>query len=80
MLLMMSVLNLIVVFGDLCSLVFGFWGMDDCFNLVGGVLIFFECCCDVCFVLMNCCGYWVMVEYVDYFNWECFDFFVVWNM
>jgi len=54
--------------------VFGFWGVNDLFNPVGGAMKLVENCPQARIVLVNRCGHWVQVEHRDMFNRACIDF------
>lgn len=54
--------------------VFGFWGVNDKFNPVGGATKLVDNCPDARIVLVNRCGHWVQVEHQDMFNRACIDF------
>lgn len=54
--------------------VFGFWGIDDQFNPVGGAMKLMEHCPQARIVLVNRCGHWVQVEHREMFNRACIDF------
>ncbi len=54
--------------------VFGFWGVNDHFNPVGGATKLLDNCPQVRMVLVNRCGHWVQVEHRDMFNRSCIDF------
>lgn len=70
----MRVPNLTARLHELTCPVLGFWGTDDKFNPVGGVMKFMEHCRNARFLLVNRCGHWVMVEHRDDFNRMCLDF------
>ena len=54
--------------------VFGFWGVNDHFNPVGGATKLLDNCPQARMVLVNRCGHWVQVEHRDMFNRNCIDF------
>ena len=54
--------------------VFGFWGVNDHFNPVGGATKLMDNCPQARIVLVNRCGHWVQVEHRDMFNRACIDF------
>lgn len=54
--------------------VFGFWGVNDQFNPVGGAMKLMDNCPQARIVLVNRCGHWVQVEHRDMFNRACIDF------
>lgn len=54
--------------------VFGFWGVNDQFNPVGGAMKLVDNCPNARIMLVNRCGHWVQVEHRDMFNRACIDF------
>jgi len=54
--------------------VFGFWGVNDQFNPVGGTMKLMDNCPQARMVLVNRCGHWVQVEHREMFNRACIDF------
>jgi 4,5:9,10-diseco-3-hydroxy-5,9,17-trioxoandrosta-1(10),2-diene-4-oate hydrolase len=54
--------------------VFGFWGVNDHFNPVGGATKLLDNCPHARMVLVNRCGHWVQVEHRNMFNRSCIDF------
>lgn len=66
--------NLTAELGRLQCPVFGFWGMNDQFNPVGGAMKLMENCPQARIVLVNRCGHWVQVEHREMFNRACLDF------
>jgi 4,5:9,10-diseco-3-hydroxy-5,9,17-trioxoandrosta-1(10),2-diene-4-oate hydrolase len=54
--------------------VFGFWGVNDQFNPVGGTMKLMDHCPQARMVLVNRCGHWVQVEHREMFNRACIDF------
>lgn len=54
--------------------VFGFWGVNDQFNPVGGTMKLMDNCPQARMVLVNRCGHWVQVEHREMFNRSCIDF------
>ncbi len=54
--------------------VFGFWGVNDQFNPVGGTMKLMENCPQARMVLVNRCGHWVQVEHREMFNRACIDY------
>ncbi|HEU0197102.1 MAG TPA: alpha/beta hydrolase [Nevskiaceae bacterium] len=54
--------------------IFGFWGVNDAFNPVGGAMKIVEHAPDARIELVNQCGHWVQVEHRDMFNRLCIDF------
>lgn len=60
--------------GELTCPVFGFWGMNDLFNPVGGAMKLMEHCPQARLILVNRCGHWVQVEHREMFNRMCLDF------
>lgn len=53
---------------------FGFWGVNDQFNPVGGAMKLVEHAPNGRIVLVNRCGHWVQVEHREMFNRLCLDF------
>jgi 4,5:9,10-diseco-3-hydroxy-5,9,17-trioxoandrosta-1(10),2-diene-4-oate hydrolase len=70
----MRVPNLTERLGEIACPVLGFWGTEDRFNPVEGVMKLMQHCRDARFLLINRCGHWVMVEHRDTFNRICLDF------
>lgn len=70
----MRVPNLTERLGEIACPVLGFWGTDDKFNPVEGVMKLMQHCRDARFLLLNRCGHWVMVEHRDTFNRMCLEF------
>lgn len=54
--------------------VFGFWGVNDQFNPVGGAMKIVQHAPRARMQLVNRCGHWVQVEHQDMFNRACIDF------
>ena len=54
--------------------VFGFWGVNDQFNPVGGAMKIIENAPQARLMLVNRCGHWVQVEHQEMFNRACIDF------
>lgn len=54
--------------------VFGFWGVNDQFNPVGGAMKLMDNCPQARLLLVNRCGHWVQVEHREMFNRACIDF------
>lgn len=54
--------------------VFGFWGVNDQFNPVGGAMKLMDHCPQARLLLVNRCGHWVQVEHREMFNRACIDF------
>lgn len=54
--------------------VFGFWGVNDQFNPVGGAMKIVDNAPNARIVLVNRCGHWVQVEHREMFNRMCVDF------
>ncbi|MGL6071401.1 alpha/beta fold hydrolase [Craterilacuibacter sp.] len=70
----MRVPNMTQRLAELACPVFGFWGQDDHFNPVSGVMKFLAHTPDVRFTVLNRCGHWVQVEHRELFNRQCLDF------
>lgn len=60
--------------GELRCPVFGFWGVNDQFNPVGGAMKIVQNAPNARMTLVNRCGHWVQVEHRDLFNRQCIDF------
>ena len=54
--------------------VYGFWGVNDQFNPVGGAMKIMQNAPQARMQLINRCGHWVQVEHQDLFNRSCIDF------
>lgn len=54
--------------------IFGFWGVNDRFNPVGGAMKIVENAPNARIELVNRCGHWVQVEHREMFNRLCLDF------
>jgi 4,5:9,10-diseco-3-hydroxy-5,9,17-trioxoandrosta-1(10),2-diene-4-oate hydrolase len=54
--------------------VFGFWGVNDQFNPVGGAMKIVQNAPRARIELVNRCGHWVQVEHREMFNRLCLDF------
>ena len=70
----MKVPNMTERLGELQCPVFGFWGVNDLFNPVGGAMKIMQHAPHARMVLVNRCGHWVQVEHRELFNRECLDF------
>lgn len=70
----LKVPNLTTRLHELRCPVFGFWGVNDRFNPVGGALKIVENAPDARIELVNRCGHWVQVEHREMFNRLCLDF------
>ncbi|TIC79800.1 alpha/beta fold hydrolase [Crenobacter intestini] len=70
----MRVPNMTARLNELACPVFGFWGQDDHFNPVSGVMKFLAHTPNVRFTVLNRCGHWVQVEHEALFNRQCIDF------
>lgn len=70
----MKVPNMTTRLHELRCPVFGFWGVNDRFNPVGGAMKIVENAPNARFELVNRCGHWVQVEHRDMFNRLCLDF------
>ncbi len=70
----MKVPNMTTRLHELRCPVFGFWGVNDCFNPVGGAMKIVENAPIARFELVNRCGHWVQVEHREMFNRLCLDF------
>ncbi|QEE23359.1 alpha/beta fold hydrolase [Rhodanobacter glycinis] len=70
----MKVPNMTERLHELRCPVFGFWGVNDRFNPVGGAMKIVENAPHARFELVNRCGHWVQVEHRELFNRLCLDF------
>lgn len=70
----LKVPNLTDRLGELACPVFGFWGVNDQFNPVGGAMKLMQHAPRARVVLVNQCGHWVQVEHQQMFNRQCIDF------
>jgi 4,5:9,10-diseco-3-hydroxy-5,9,17-trioxoandrosta-1(10),2-diene-4-oate hydrolase len=70
----MPVPNMTTRLQELQCPVFGFWGVNDQFNPVGGAMKIMENAPQARMVLVNRCGHWVQVEHQEMFNRACLDF------
>ena len=70
----MKVPNMTTRLHELRCPIFGFWGVNDQFNPVGGAMKIVEHAPQARMVLVNRCGHWVQVEHREMFNRQCLDF------
>lgn len=70
----MKVPNMTEQLAQLRCPVFGFWGVNDLFNPVGGAMKIMENAPQARMLLVNQCGHWVQVEHQAMFNRQCIDF------
>jgi 4,5:9,10-diseco-3-hydroxy-5,9,17-trioxoandrosta-1(10),2-diene-4-oate hydrolase len=70
----MKVPNMTERLHELKCPVFGFWGVNDQFNPVGGAMKIMQNAPQARMQLVNRCGHWVQVEHQDMFNRTCIDF------
>lgn len=70
----MKVPNMTQRLNELRCPIFGFWGVNDSFNPVGGAMKIVQHAPQARMVLVNRCGHWVQVEHRDLFNRQCLDF------
>jgi 4,5:9,10-diseco-3-hydroxy-5,9,17-trioxoandrosta-1(10),2-diene-4-oate hydrolase len=70
----MPVPNMTTRLVELQCPVFGFWGVNDQFNPVGGAMKIMQNAPQARMVLVNRCGHWVQVEHQAMFNRQCLDF------
>jgi 4,5:9,10-diseco-3-hydroxy-5,9,17-trioxoandrosta-1(10),2-diene-4-oate hydrolase len=70
----MPVPNMTTRLQELQCPIFGFWGVNDQFNPVGGAMKIMENAPQARMVLVNRCGHWVQVEHQEMFNRACLDF------
>jgi 4,5:9,10-diseco-3-hydroxy-5,9,17-trioxoandrosta-1(10),2-diene-4-oate hydrolase len=70
----MKVPNMTERLHELRCPIFGFWGVNDQFNPVGGAMKIVQHAPQARLVLVNRCGHWVQVEHREMFNRMCIDF------
>lgn len=70
----MKVPNMTERLHELQCPVFGFWGVNDQFNPVGGAMKIVQNAPRARIQLVNRCGHWVQVEHQEMFNRNCIDF------
>lgn len=70
----LKVPNMTEQLAQLACPVYGFWGVNDLFNPVGGAMKLMEHAPQARMVLVNQCGHWVQVEHREMFNRQCIDF------
>ena len=70
----MTVPNMTLRLHELRCPIFGFWGVNDQFNPVGGAMKLVEHAPNARMELVNRCGHWVQVEHREMFNRLCIDF------
>ena len=70
----MKVPNMTERLHELRCPIFGFWGVNDIFNPVGGAMKIVQHAPQARMLLVNRCGHWVQVEHRDLFNRQCLDF------
>ncbi len=70
----MKVPNMTERLSELRCPIFGFWGVNDSFNPVGGAMKIVQHAPQARMLLVNRCGHWVQVEHRDLFNRQCLDF------
>jgi 4,5:9,10-diseco-3-hydroxy-5,9,17-trioxoandrosta-1(10),2-diene-4-oate hydrolase len=70
----MKVPNMTERLHELRCPIFGFWGVNDQFNPVGGAMKIVQHAPKARMVLVNQCGHWVQVEHREMFNRQCLDF------
>jgi len=70
----MKVPNMTERLQELQCPVFGFWGVNDQFNPVGGAMKIMQNAPNARMQLINRCGHWVQVEHRDMFNRASIDF------
>jgi pimeloyl-ACP methyl ester carboxylesterase len=70
----MKVPNMTERLRELRCPIFGFWGVNDSFNPVGGAMKIVQHAPQARMLLVNRCGHWVQVEHRDLFNRQCLDF------
>ena len=60
--------------GELSCPVLAFWGVNEGFMPLTGILKLARGCPDIRVVVQSRCGHWVMVEHRELFNRACLDF------
>ena len=70
----MKVPNMTERLHELRCPIFGFWGVNDSFNPVGGAMKIVQHAPQARMLLVNRCGHWVQVEHRELFNRHCLDF------
>lgn len=70
----MKVPNMTERLHELRCPIFGFWGVNDSFNPVGGAMKIVQHAPQARMLLVNRCGHWVQVEHRELFNRQCLDF------
>jgi len=70
----MKVPNMTERLHELRCPIFGFWGVNDSFNPVGGAMKVVQHAPQARMLLVNRCGHWVQVEHRELFNRQCLDF------
>ena len=70
----MKVPNMTARLHELRCPVFGFWGVNDQFNPVGGAMKIVQHAPNARMTLVNRCGHWVQVEHREMFNRDCLAF------
>ena len=70
----MTVPHMTLRLNELRCPIFGFWGVNDQFNPVGGAMKLVEHAPNARMELVNRCGHWVQVEHREMFNRLCIDF------
>ena len=70
----MKVPNMTERLHELRCPIFGFWGVNDQFNPVGGAMKIVQHAPHARITLLNRCGHWVQVEHREMFNRDCLAF------
>jgi 4,5:9,10-diseco-3-hydroxy-5,9,17-trioxoandrosta-1(10),2-diene-4-oate hydrolase len=70
----MKVPNMTERLHELRCPVYGFWGVNDQFNPVGGAMKLAQHTPHLRMTLVSQCGHWVQVEHREMFNRACIDF------
>ena len=60
--------------GEISCPVLAFWGINERFMPLSGILKLAGGCADIRVVVQSACGHWVMVEHAGLFNRSCLDF------
>lgn len=70
----MKVQNMQQQLGDIQCPVLGFWGVNETFMPLTGIMKLAQGCKDIRMVVQSRCGHWFMLEHEAVFNRTCLDF------
>lgn len=70
----MKVPNMESRLGEIRCPVLCFWGSDEKFMPLSGILTLAQGCADIQLIVQSACGHWVMVEHAGMFNRRCLEF------